>query len=577
MTGEPFPRFDLYGELEVSPLASVGSIEAAYRSLVKRHHPDVAGSPDDERMKRLNLAREWLVDPIRRSRYDASRARVTVSAMMRPRDGGTVAFGPEGEAPAPSFGANAAQVRDFLGELRGLDAYRARQVWDGRAVAHAKGYTLAQRAAVSIGRAKRHDEWLFAREAASVIARGELGDSVLGEQVLDVVADAAGAIAIRDLLSAQSFDVLLLPWKWRGEPIAGRVPPPPVPTVASSPVPAAPIPVAPTPVAPVPAPVAPPPTPVVPPVTPVAAAPAPVVPAATPVAPVPTPVAPVPAPVAPPPMPGAPVSPAVPVAAAAQPPMPAATPAADTMPRAASSPNPHRARIAALLLTADAATGPRQIRPAVTGYIDAKTLPATPIRRRPGTPLVWPALASIVALGVIWGLVGLIKPPSDQAVAGLTDAPGTLTAPQTLEPPPPTDSIVGPSEPPVAIDPGSSVPGGGTSATTNPRAGRTPGPGPTPHTTPAPGSTPTPEPTSGPTPPPTPTATPASTSALCTVPNFVGLATHGARPLWRGAGFTGSVTFSPSVPPPYIIQWQSLTANASVACSSAITVAEAIP
>jgi curved DNA-binding protein CbpA len=124
VTGEPFPRFDLYGELEVSPLASVGAIEAAYRSLVKRHHPDVAGSPDDERMKRLNLAREWLTDPIRRSRYDASRARVTVSAMMRQRDGGPglSQFGPEGEAPAPSFGVNAGQVRDFLGELRGLDA-----------------------------------------------------------------------------------------------------------------------------------------------------------------------------------------------------------------------------------------------------------------------------------------------------------------------------------------------------------------------------------------------------------------------------------------------------------------------
>jgi curved DNA-binding protein CbpA len=46
----------------------VGAIEAAYRSLVKRHHPDVAASADDQRMKRLNLARDWLTDPIRRRR-----------------------------------------------------------------------------------------------------------------------------------------------------------------------------------------------------------------------------------------------------------------------------------------------------------------------------------------------------------------------------------------------------------------------------------------------------------------------------------------------------------------------------
>ena len=60
MTRETLPRFDLYGELEVSRLASVATIEAAYRSLVKRHHPDVAHSMDEDRMVRLNLAREWL-------------------------------------------------------------------------------------------------------------------------------------------------------------------------------------------------------------------------------------------------------------------------------------------------------------------------------------------------------------------------------------------------------------------------------------------------------------------------------------------------------------------------------------
>jgi len=47
----------------------VGTIESAYRSLVKQHHPDVAAG-DESRIKRLNLARDWLTDPELRRRYD---------------------------------------------------------------------------------------------------------------------------------------------------------------------------------------------------------------------------------------------------------------------------------------------------------------------------------------------------------------------------------------------------------------------------------------------------------------------------------------------------------------------------
>ncbi len=74
---EPVPEFDLYAELEVSERASVETIEAAWRSLAKRNHPDVA--PDTGtgalRMARLNVARDWLTDPELRSRYDFKPAR----------------------------------------------------------------------------------------------------------------------------------------------------------------------------------------------------------------------------------------------------------------------------------------------------------------------------------------------------------------------------------------------------------------------------------------------------------------------------------------------------------------------
>ena len=70
---DPIPHLDLYAELEVEPGATVEAIEAAYRAQMKRSHPDLAGPAGLERSKRLNLARDWLTDPGRRARYDASR------------------------------------------------------------------------------------------------------------------------------------------------------------------------------------------------------------------------------------------------------------------------------------------------------------------------------------------------------------------------------------------------------------------------------------------------------------------------------------------------------------------------
>jgi DnaJ domain len=216
---ETLPRFDLYAELEVARDASVDLIEAAYRLLVKQHHPDVAASQDDRRIKRLNTARAWLKDPALRRRYDAARS---IDRPAAPR------------APArATFGIHARQVREFLAEVRALDPYRARQVWDGRAVAHAKGYSKARQRALDAASGQRENEFLLAREAASVIARGQLGDTLLTERVLDVVADVAGAITIRDLISGRDFELLILPWRWRGKPVAVRPPDLARPTVVA--------------------------------------------------------------------------------------------------------------------------------------------------------------------------------------------------------------------------------------------------------------------------------------------------------------------------------------------------------
>lgn len=70
------PADDLYGRLEVSVDASPEVIEVAWRSLLRRHHPDVAGPAGLERAKRINVAHDWLSDPDLRARYDRERGLV---------------------------------------------------------------------------------------------------------------------------------------------------------------------------------------------------------------------------------------------------------------------------------------------------------------------------------------------------------------------------------------------------------------------------------------------------------------------------------------------------------------------
>jgi len=68
------PTDDLYARLELRSNASAEAIEVAWRALLKRHHPDVAGDAGaDERAKHINVAHDWLSDPALRARYDRER------------------------------------------------------------------------------------------------------------------------------------------------------------------------------------------------------------------------------------------------------------------------------------------------------------------------------------------------------------------------------------------------------------------------------------------------------------------------------------------------------------------------
>ncbi|MBE0426934.1 MAG: DnaJ domain-containing protein [Nitrospirae bacterium] len=65
---------DYYDILQVSPTAEKEVIEAAYRKLAQKYHPDINKSPEsEEKMKRVNAAYEVLSDPVKRAAHDATR------------------------------------------------------------------------------------------------------------------------------------------------------------------------------------------------------------------------------------------------------------------------------------------------------------------------------------------------------------------------------------------------------------------------------------------------------------------------------------------------------------------------
>jgi hypothetical protein len=61
------PGFDPYAVLGVAFDADPVVVQLAYRARIRAAHPDVAGAAGLEQAKRLNVARDWLLDPARRA------------------------------------------------------------------------------------------------------------------------------------------------------------------------------------------------------------------------------------------------------------------------------------------------------------------------------------------------------------------------------------------------------------------------------------------------------------------------------------------------------------------------------
>jgi curved DNA-binding protein CbpA len=66
------PEFDAYTLLQIDPLAEEVVLDAAYRALARRYHPD-GDSPNPARMADINRAYSLIRTPELRRRYDTER------------------------------------------------------------------------------------------------------------------------------------------------------------------------------------------------------------------------------------------------------------------------------------------------------------------------------------------------------------------------------------------------------------------------------------------------------------------------------------------------------------------------
>jgi curved DNA-binding protein CbpA len=89
MRDEPLPSRveSAYAVLGVTPHANAAEILAAYRSLARRHHPDLAGEAETARMSRINAAFDTLRDSRRRHAHDVELGLAGAAAERAEREG----------------------------------------------------------------------------------------------------------------------------------------------------------------------------------------------------------------------------------------------------------------------------------------------------------------------------------------------------------------------------------------------------------------------------------------------------------------------------------------------------------
>jgi curved DNA-binding protein CbpA len=196
----PLPSDDLYARLGVPRDASPEAIDLAWRGLLRKHHPDVAGEGAVELAKRINVAHDWLSDPDLRGRYDREH-RDGIRTARHPRAQGRADRADGGTRPVrrpPTTAERVAAVVERVGRLSQdeLDRLALAEPAPIAFLATLRRFVppeldavidRAERAAIAnLPPAARRD--LATRDAVS----GQLADIVLGDILEVILGDPAG-------------------------------------------------------------------------------------------------------------------------------------------------------------------------------------------------------------------------------------------------------------------------------------------------------------------------------------------------------------------------------------------------
>lgn len=168
--------FDPYKTLQVDSEAEDEVIQAAYRRLARKYHPDVApGAEAAARMAAINAAWELLGDPVKRALFDRERAAqartgaapASAPAARHPADRTVGPSAASGQPPPEEVSGNWTSGRSTHGggydeSMRRSDGYGAAGPPPGRTSGTV--LTFGRYAGWSMGEIARHDleylEWL---------------------------------------------------------------------------------------------------------------------------------------------------------------------------------------------------------------------------------------------------------------------------------------------------------------------------------------------------------------------------------------------------------------------------------
>ena len=208
---ESVPSFDLYAELKVSADAPTEVIAAAHRALVRQSHPDLSGHGGaDERTKRLNVARDWLMDAQLRARYDRTKTRPPIDHRPRTAQPAREVVLSDGSWDRSPARAELDLFVERCGRLSSRDLRRLATAYrrdrDG-----AEPHLRAGERLAGLCHEWKRDR-VVAVTATEALARAESGGRILADPIPAILRWTAFGIAMLDVAPMEA-QLLLTPWR----------------------------------------------------------------------------------------------------------------------------------------------------------------------------------------------------------------------------------------------------------------------------------------------------------------------------------------------------------------------------